>query len=40
MVGKMVRRARAMGVIPHWANRPATGGLGERDFNRISSWRD
>lgn len=36
MVGKMVRRARAMGVIPHWSNRPAPGGLGERDFNRFS----
>lgn len=34
MVGKMVRRARAMGVIPHWSNSPAPGGLGERDFNR------
>ncbi|BEI84200.1 hypothetical protein CcaverHIS002_0408040 [Cutaneotrichosporon cavernicola] len=40
MVGKMVRRARAMGVIPHWANRPAPGGLGERDFNRFRGSRN
>lgn len=32
LVGKMVRRARHMGVIPKWANMPRPGGLGDRDF--------
>jgi ribosomal protein S18 len=32
LVGKMVRRARAMGVIPRWDNRPRPGGLGDSDY--------
>jgi len=32
LVGKMVRRARAMGVIPRWNNRPSEGGLGVSEY--------
>jgi small subunit ribosomal protein S18 len=34
MVGKMVRRARAMGIVSRWTNLPRPGGLGEQDFNQ------
>lgn len=33
-VGKMIRRARHMGIIPKWSNVPRPGGLGDRDFMR------
>lgn len=33
-MGKMVRRARAMGVISRWGNRARPGGLGHTEF-----WR-
>lgn len=31
LVGKMVRRARAMGVISPWSNKPTPGGFGYID---------
>lgn len=31
-VGKMVRRARHMGLIPKWTNQPRPGGLADRDW--------
>lgn len=33
-VGKMIRRARHMGIIPKWSGQPRPGGLGDRDFVR------
>lgn len=35
-VGKMIRRARHMGLISKFSNQPRPGGLGDRDFVRRS----
>lgn len=42
MMGKLIRRQRAMGIIPKWSNRISKGGYGydEIDYSRMGGRRD
>ncbi|WVF71189.1 ribosomal protein S18 [Kwoniella sp. CBS 6097] len=37
-VGKLVRRARAMGLISPWSNQPVPGGLAAGGMSRFNRW--